>query len=152
MKAAFYKGTQPGFLGWYNRLIRWWTKSPYSHCELVFSNGLSGSSSFMDDGVRFKYIHFDPTKWDLIDLPDHLESAAKGWFLDHLGEDYDLRGVLHFVWGPARQGKREATCGEALMAALGFNEPWRFTPAAAHAVLSRLSFDKSPATLAAWTR
>ena len=69
MKAAFYKETRPGLPGIYNRLVRWWTKSPYSHVELVVSTGRAWSSSFEDGGVRSKLIDLDPAKWDLVDLP-----------------------------------------------------------------------------------
>ena len=44
-KAAFYKGTHPGVAGIYNRLVRWWTRSPYSHVELIFFDGGSGADS-----------------------------------------------------------------------------------------------------------
>jgi hypothetical protein len=36
---------------WVNRFIRWWTGSPYSHCELVI-NGTCYSSSVRDGGVN----------------------------------------------------------------------------------------------------
>jgi len=31
----------------------------------------------MDGGVRFKRIDYDPDHWDFIELPDHLEPAAR---------------------------------------------------------------------------
>lgn len=45
MIAAFYKSTRPGWTGLYNRIIRWWERGDYSHCELIFSDGLAASSS-----------------------------------------------------------------------------------------------------------
>ena len=45
---ALYKHTRPGLQGVYSRLVRLVDRGPYSHCELVFSNGLSASSSFID--------------------------------------------------------------------------------------------------------
>ena len=34
ISVAFYKGKG----NWKNRVIRWWTKSPYSHAELVLDD------------------------------------------------------------------------------------------------------------------
>lgn len=50
------------------RAIQWWTRSIYSHCELVIE-GTCYSSSIMDKGVRAKVIDLEPDKWDVIDLP-----------------------------------------------------------------------------------
>jgi hypothetical protein len=51
VKLALYKGRG----GIANAVIRWWTGSIYSHCELVV-DGLCYSSSVMDKGVRRKQI------------------------------------------------------------------------------------------------
>ena len=34
---AFYKGSD----GWIHRVIRWWTKSQFSHAELVMPDGVT---------------------------------------------------------------------------------------------------------------
>ena len=49
VQLALYKA--PG--EWTNALIRWWTRSQYSHCELVI-DGTCYSSSERDRGVRSK--------------------------------------------------------------------------------------------------
>jgi len=36
----------------YDRFIRLWTRSPYSHCELVLPDGRFVTSSPQDGGVR----------------------------------------------------------------------------------------------------
>ena len=71
VQLALYKGDG----GLPNAAIRWWTGSPYSHCELVV-DGWCYSSSVMDQGVRRKKvgagadeISLDPDKWDLVPLP-----------------------------------------------------------------------------------
>lgn len=128
MRAAFYSGTRPGLAGIYNRLVRWWTRSPYSHVELIFSTGHAASSSFADGGVRFKTINFDPTRWDFVDLPGHLERAAWEWFEEHRGQKYDLLGNLQFVIAPVREDKRKWFCSESVAAALGLPDPWRYDP------------------------
>ena len=68
MQVAFYKGTRSGIAGIYSRGVRFITKGKYSHCELIFSDGMSASASFMDGGVRFKRIEYDPAHWDIIDV------------------------------------------------------------------------------------
>ena len=35
IKVAFFKGDGD----WHNHIVRWWTKSPYSHAELVLPDG-----------------------------------------------------------------------------------------------------------------
>jgi hypothetical protein len=127
-RSASYKGTRPGLAGVYNRLVRFVDNGPYSHGELVFSDGMSASASWMDDGVRFKQINFNPALWDFIDLPPEKEAAARQWFIDHEGEPYDLPGNLRFFCGIIREADRGWFCSEAKAAALGLTEPWRYGP------------------------
>lgn len=138
MRAAFYKSTRPGIPGIYNRVVRWGRQSPYSHCELIFSDGMAASSSFMDGGVRFKQIDFDSAHWDFVELPDSLERAARQWFMDHEADEYDVMGNLFFVLSVFRESQDKVFCSEAIAAALGFIEPWRFDPGALFSVLSHL--------------
>ena len=64
VQIAMYKGKGNLF----NKAIRWWTNSIYSHCELVVDD-VCYSSSAMDGGVRSKEINLQDGKWDLFDLP-----------------------------------------------------------------------------------
>ena len=132
---AFYKGTRPGIQGLYNILVRWWTRSPYTHCEMIFSDGLSASSSFLDGGVRFKQIDYNPEHWDIIELPSELEQSARDWFEQHEGDSYDLIGNLGFVIGSVDDSKRKWFCSEVIMAALGVTEPGKFSPSTAMPVV-----------------
>lgn len=128
-RAAFYKSTHAGLPGLYNRAVRWITHSQYSHCELIFSDGMAASSSFMDGGVRFKSdIDFNTDKWDFIKLPDELELAARTWFNKHTGDKYDIKGNLHFIFGAIGDNADKEFCSEALAAALDVPDPWRFSP------------------------
>lgn len=52
VRLALYKA--PGDL--YDRAIRAWTRSPYSHCELVLSGGRFVSSQPRNAGMRAKMI------------------------------------------------------------------------------------------------
>lgn len=137
MRAAFYKGTRPGIAGLYNRAVRLWTRSPYSHVELIFSDGMAASSSFADGGVRLKAIDFSADRWDFIDLPGEDEEYARRWFNAHVGQPYDLLGNLHFVLFPIAGLRRAWFCSEAAAAALGLPDPYRFDPATLASTLSR---------------
>lgn len=144
MKLALYKETRPGLQGLYSRLTRWIDRGPYSHCELVFTDGMSASSSFIDGGVRFKNIQYDPDHWDFVPLPDVLETAARDWFRGHCGQPYDLWGNVRFVLGFTRESKGAWFCSEAVMAALGFAEPYRYGPSGAAALLKRFAWSMQP--------
>lgn len=138
-RTAFYRGTHAGLPGIYNRLVRWWTRSPYSHVELVFPSGQAASASYMDGGVRLKSIDFDPALWDFVELPAQLAPAAARWFAAHLGDGYDLLGNLHFVVAPVGDEKDRWFCSEAVAAALGMPDPARFDPGTLHAALKFLT-------------
>jgi hypothetical protein len=118
MQLALYKATRPGLAGVYNRLVRWVDGGPYSHAELVLSDGTAWSASYMDGGVRAKRIDFDPAKWDLVPLHGFDEAKARAWFEQHSGAGYDLAGNLKFVlrWWP--HSKARWFCTEAIAAAL----------------------------------
>lgn len=139
LQVAFYRGTRPGLAGIYNRLVRWWTKSPYSHAELVLSTGRSWSASFEDGGVRSKLIDLDAKNWVLVDLPAHLEQAAEAWFTAHRGAGYDLLGNLQFVISPIPHSRGRWFCSEAIAAALGIPDPWRYSPATLASALTLLN-------------
>ncbi len=142
LRAAFYRGTRPGLQGIYSRAVRLIEHGEFSHCELIFSDGRAASASFIDDGVRFKQIEFDPARWDFVDLPWASESLAEIWFRNHMGQPYDLPGNLHFMFGPVRDSKNKWFCSEAVAAALDMPEPWRYGP---NGLASILRFINQPA-------
>ena len=74
-------------------MIRWWTGSQYSHCELVI-NGTCYSSSIRDGGVRGKVMALPADTWDVIDLPWADEYAAQQWFDQHACDKYGWRDLL----------------------------------------------------------
>lgn len=128
MKLAFYKGTRKGLQGLYSRLARWVDSGPYSHCELIFSGGMSASASFIDGGVRFKQIEYKPEQWDVVELQGFDEDKARQWFEDHEGEKYDLLGNLRFIFFFVKPSNNKWFCSEAIAEALGISESWRLGP------------------------
>ena len=65
MKLAFYKGTKKENpkSDLVDNVICFWTKSRFSHVEIIFSNGISFSSSPRDKGCRYKPIVYDDSLW-----------------------------------------------------------------------------------------
>lgn len=137
MQVAFYKGTDRLF----NRSVSWWLNGPYSHCELVLEtvNGIShcASSSFMDGGVRTKWMALNPEHWDLVDVWAD-EDEVYAWIREHKGQGYDILGLAGFVWRPLAGETRRWFCSEAVAAMLGFKHPWRFDPMNLYCAITRL--------------
>jgi len=136
---AFYKGTHPGLSGIYNRGVRFWTRGIYSHVEMIFSDGISASASYVDGGVRFKRIGYTSDVWDFIDLPAEWEAAARQYFKEHEGEAYDLLGNLHFVIGAVPDARCKKFCSEACGGAIGIEGSWRLEPNALYCVVKRMA-------------
>lgn len=147
MRAAFYKGTRPGLQGIYSRGVRVIDRGIYSHCELVFSDGMSGSASYIDGGVRLKHIDYSqhPEHWDFLDLPEYLEPYAHDWFESNAGASYDLAGNVRFVLPWVRDSETGFFCSEAFGAALRWREPWRHGPNGAAALVLTM-YPQQPAS------
>ena len=81
MQIAFYKGNG----GKFNRLIRWWTGSQYSHVELVI-DGTWYSSSHTDGGIRSRVISGDSGNWDIYELDSIFDKDfALKYFQERVG-------------------------------------------------------------------
>jgi hypothetical protein len=136
MQVAFYKGTHKGITGIYSIGVRLVTNSPYSHCELILSDGRSASASFLDKGVRYKQIEYtNKDNWDFLTIPDWYEPAAINWFNAHAGQSYDLLGNLHFLIGFIRDDDDDWFCSEALAASLGITNPDKYDPGTLYTTL-----------------
>lgn len=140
IEMAFYKGRARLF----DRLIQWWTRGPYSHCEVATHHSASGaawciSSSYLDGGVRGKWINLDRDHWDIVPVPTVDTAAAHEWLAQHAGLRYDLAGLLGFLWRPQTGSRRRWFCSEACAAILGMKEPWRFDPNTLACVVLELS-------------
>lgn len=124
MKLALYKGK--GTVG--NAIIRWWTKSAYSHCELVIGD-VSYSSSLRDGGVRAKRIDYNPDRWDFVDLPWGTENDVQMLYAQTKDEPY---GWLDLLWRQVFNRPGDSIgwfCSEWCAAALGLPAPQSYSPA-----------------------
>jgi len=134
MKIAFFKGRHPGIKGWLGVMTKWWTRGPYSHCELVVSEqdgtATCWSSAYLDHGVRKATVVLDPADWDVIDIRTEpaQEAAALAWFEQHNGEPYDVAGLFGFVFRHLEGVKGKWFCSESVAEALGYPESWRYDP------------------------
>jgi len=134
---AVYKGKGKLF----NRLIRLWTRSRYSHCELVMPDGRWLSASAMDGGVRAKHIELDFEHWELIPLPWADAKLIESVFARHKGKGYDWLGILLAQFLPLGiDSKSRMFCSEFCAAALGLQRAApRFSPVLLNEVVKRIN-------------
>ncbi|WP_375173034.1 hypothetical protein [Pseudooceanicola sp.] len=140
---AFYKGRGSSF---WNRVqdwaIRFATRSPYSHVELIQGSADLGreatclSSSGRDGGVRETTILLKPTHWDLVDLPDQPEEI--GTFIrDRIGARYDYVGIIFSqILSLGRHNPDKWFCSEICAAALGMPNAQRMSPQSLYDVVT----------------
>lgn len=123
-KLALYKGK--GKIG--NALVRWWTDSKYSHCELIVGD-MAFSSSVTDGGVRAKRIDFHPKNWDIIALPQRLDHKIIAHFNETTGEPYGWLDLLRSQIFNSGANQDGATfCSEWCAAAIGLPNPTSYSP------------------------
>lgn len=112
------------------RFIQWWSRSIYSHCELVVG-GVCYSSSIMDKGVRAKVIDLDPDKWDVIEQPWADAVAVVEYFK---ATDSNTYGWLSLIGGQLFNRNQtdigSQFCSEWCASALGIPSPSIYSPGA----------------------
>jgi hypothetical protein len=125
VQIAFYKKER----GWLDDAIRWYTGSPYSHCELVV-DGTCYSSSIPDGGVRSKRIDINDGGWDVLDLPGADGPAIKLFHANTDGCGYDYVGVFlgQLLKIPFLQLPSRYFCSEWCAEALGIPDPASYSP------------------------
>lgn len=75
------------------RLICAWTRSPYSHVEIVI-NGMCYSSSLRDGGVRKKAIDLGKPHWRVIPIAGADETEVLRVFFRNQGKPYGWMDLL----------------------------------------------------------
>ena len=88
IKLAFYKGKG----NWKNKVIRWWTKSPYSHVELILPDGDTwvSISPMLTSTVSKRSISTvkDLNEWDFLSFELSWREPVK---------DYQFRQLCNFI-------------------------------------------------------
>jgi len=128
MRIAFQKnGTS-----WFAKVIQWWTKSIYYHCEIIFEDKTSFTANIDKNGYgtyfhTFDYNNYDKSNWDLIDIniTSEQESQIKEWCKNEDGCWYDIIGLfLTQVIPLSFENSRWWFCSEMVIAALKENLGW----------------------------
>ena len=116
MQLAFYKA--PGNLT--DKLIRLATFGKYSHCEIIFSDGMWFSADAWNNVCRYKEEkYFNRDNWDFIEF-NCSESVAR-MFCDRInGSPYDFRAILTWFLPDFRDDRAKWYCSEACHEALAF--------------------------------
>lgn len=121
---ALYRGT--GVIG---SLIKWQTRSPYSHASLVYADGQGRPTDLSIEAREFRGVRrhqITPEEWKVVDL-FRVEGVTAAMWHDafafaerQLSKNYDWRGVARFVTRvPARENDRWF-CSELACAAIRY--------------------------------
>lgn len=139
MKLAFHKGARGTF---FSKAICAFTRSQYSHVELVFygpnRNGWSWcfSSDEQDGGTRFKSVQLLLDDWDLVEIPttEFFYNLAWNYASSKRNLKYDWLGILGFVVPFGEHDDLDRFCSEIVAEILehtyGWNlgKPWMISP------------------------
>ena len=97
-RIGFYKGSD----SWYEKLVRWWTKSPYTHAELVMPDGRTWISirphetDIPSQILKKEKTAYRTELWDFIDLeitPEQREVILE-FYEETKGCKYDWVGMI----------------------------------------------------------
>lgn len=127
MYIAFYKRCDNIL----DRLIRYFTKSEYIHCEIVTEKLITrflGYSAFPFEGVRGKWVSYCEEDWDFVEIPSYVEMDLEFVFDETIDAKYDYLGVLGFVFGN-RDNRKKYFCSEWIAMVLDLPEPSKISPA-----------------------
>lgn len=107
VEVIFYKGKEQ----FYGNLIRWWTKSKYSHCELKIGGVCYGADAWTNS-VRMKlWSEFNPNNWDIVTW-DMDPVKARSVAAAELGKGYDWFGIVSFLIPLVHHAKSKWYCSE----------------------------------------
>ena len=103
-----------------------------AHCEISDRWDNEGghscvSASFLDGGVRRKFLTLPKEKWRIYELDSPVEAVAD-WYKKHVGKGYDILGLLGFIVRTKIENPNRFFCSEAVAAVLGLFMPWTYDP------------------------
>jgi hypothetical protein len=98
IKIAFYKGSGTRI----HKIIRWWTKSPYSHAELIMPDGVTwiSISPFLSSRVsaRIRANVENPEDWDYITFTLSHREPVKNYQLSQLYRFIEMTQGCKYDW------------------------------------------------------
>ena len=133
MRSLLYRGK--GIVSW---LIRWQTRSQYSHAALLFSDGLL-VESMQGYGVRVRAL--DPKEevdqFEVKGITAHEVAKVREFALGEVGHGYDYWAIVRFISRNRMPDNERWFCSEFDFAALRFAgiklleriEDWAVSPA-----------------------
>lgn len=125
IQLALYTGSGD----WTDASIRIWTRSLYSHCEIVLPDGRWVTSSPREGGVVSRVLAHDPAEWDFVDLPWVTVAAVEALFEAERGAGYDWIGLLGSQVLPVGvQSRTRWFCSEFCATVIGLEQPQRYSP------------------------
>jgi len=98
IKIAFYKGSHDSRL---HQFIKWYTKSKYSHAELVLPDGKTwvSISPFLSSTVETRIVdHPNPENWDYLTLKLHWREPVRKYQLEQLGKFIGMTEGSGYDW------------------------------------------------------
>jgi hypothetical protein len=124
VKVAFYKGKG----SWKNRVIRWWTKSKYSHAELIMPDNFTwiSISPLLTSKVQSRInTDFNPEIWELVSIEVSAEQVQviNDFFEETKGCKYDWIGMILSQFLPCKIKHRHRWyCSEWIAYALRISD------------------------------
>lgn len=102
-----------------DKLIRWWTNSIYSHCEILFPDGRIFSADAWYGSVRYSK-SYNLDNWDMqeIDIDEAELKRLCEWCDWKNGSAYDWFGVIAFVLPFVHEDTKKWFCSELCASAL----------------------------------
>ncbi len=141
MKVLFFKAKKGR---WDDKLIAFWTRSEYSHCEIEH-NGYRYGSNPAKKGKIMKWARSEPSKkyWEMVDIdldPKKLEE-----FINKTnGAKYDWLGIFLSQFLPFKiHSKKRYFCSEWIAEALGYKKPHTYSPQKLYKSLIRITNDNA---------
>jgi len=101
MKVAFLKGT-----GLIDRLIQIWTFSKYSHCEIIFSDGITfGNGLAFPYKTQMSHKLYSHVDWDFVEVAVSKETEQKmmNFCWTQVDKEYDWKAIFFSMILPFRQ-------------------------------------------------
>lgn len=117
LRVALFTGGDP-----IAKVVRWQTRSPYSHAAFLLPCGTRVIESYPGVGVRIR--HLSREDWDHIDLYEvekltlDLSRQVLAFCERERGKGYDWRSVLRFVSRTSAKENGRWFCSELVFAAL----------------------------------
>lgn len=128
MYLAFYKKPKTAV----EKLIKFFTRSNYVHCEIVtvkLEHTFYGYASDIGVGVCARWKEYKIDDWEFIKIDDCKGvTELRSFYQKTKNRKYDYLGVLGFVLGTPQNPKRYF-CSEWCAEFLGVEKPYKVTPA-----------------------